>query len=124
MFGLPGDPSPPSRFVKTAVMLAAATPANDMPSAINLAEHIINNVDLPIGFVRDNSSGQMVSDYTQWVVFKDLTHKVFYFRTYGNMTLRSISLGKINFSNDAPMLKMPLESPAYIQDITDTFLKH
>lgn len=123
LVGLPGDPSPPSRFVKTAVMRAAATSATDTSTVINLAEHIINNVDLPLGYVRDNSSGHESSDYTQWVVFKDLTHKTFYFRTYNNMTLRMISLAKINFAADAPKLKMPLESPAVISEITDTFTK-
>jgi choloylglycine hydrolase len=123
LFGMPGDPSPPSRFVKTAIMLAAATPADDTLTVLNLAEHIINNVDLPIGYVRDTSNGQTLSDYTQWVVFKDLTHKTLYFRTYGDMTLRSISISKINFAKDAPLLKMPLARPASVQDVTDLFLK-
>ena len=60
---------------------------------------------------------------TQWVVFKDLTHKILYYRTYGNLSLRAISLSKINFSENAPRLLMPIATPEYITDLTDPFLK-
>ena len=42
MMGLPGDSSPPSRFVKTAIYLKNALPSTNAFTALNLAEHIIN----------------------------------------------------------------------------------
>jgi len=124
MMGLPGDISPPSRFVKTAVLTHVVLPVSDATGALNLAEHIINNVDIPKGLAREpQDNNKYTNDITQWVVFKDLTHKVFYYRTYDNLSLHAVDMKKINFSENAPRLKMPIASPAYIQDMTATFLK-
>lgn len=121
--GLPGDASPPSRFVKTAFLVKNVYPAQNAIDQLNLAQHIINNVDLPAGYVRSVQNGQTSTDTTQWVVFKDVTHKIFYYRTYEDMTLRGIDMNKINFSKDAPRLKMKLVSPSSVANVTNQFLK-
>lgn len=121
--GLPGDASPPSRFVKIAFMVKNVFAAQNASDLINLAEHIINNVDLPAGFVRAVENGHIATDTTQWVVFKDITHKMFYYRTYNDMTLRAISMDKIDLSENAPLLKMPLSGDPYLMDVTTQFLK-
>lgn len=121
--GLPGDASPPSRFVKTAFMVANVYPAENAKDLLNLAEHIINNVDLPAGFVRATDAGKTATDTTEWVVFKDITNKIIYYRTYHDMTLRAVSLDKMDFSANAPRLKMPLATSENIINMTDTFLK-
>lgn len=121
--GLPGDASPPSRFVKIAFMVANVYPAENTSDLINLAEHIINNVDLPAGFVRAVDGANTATDTTEWVVFKDITHKIFYYRTYHDMTMRAVSLAKIDFSPQAPRLKMPLATPPSSIDVTDKFLQ-
>jgi choloylglycine hydrolase len=123
MLGLPGDASPPSRFVKIATLLRVAIPVDTIISAINLAEHIINNVDIPLGLVREPNSGNATNETTQWVVFKDLTHHVLYYRTYADLSLRAVSLDKINFTENAPRLKMPLARTAVAQDLTEQFSK-
>lgn len=122
MVGLPGDVSPPSRFVKIAFMLHSVYPVNDAMGALNLGEHLINNVDIPTGLARSVDKGKESTDQTEWVVFKDLTHKKLYYRTYDNMTLRAIALDKINFAENAPRLKMPMESGPYILDVNNQFL--
>lgn len=122
--GLPGDASPPSRFVKIAFMLKNVNKAKNKDELINLAEHIINNVDLPSGFVRSQSEGKTITDTTQWVVFKDITHKKFYYRTYKDMTLQMLDMDKVNFSEKAPRLKMPIAGMPYAINITSRFLKN
>ena len=52
MIGTPGDISPPSRFIKTAVLTRVVIPADNALGTLNLAEHIINNVDIPRGLAR------------------------------------------------------------------------
>lgn len=121
MLGLPGDVSPPSRFVKTTVLQQTALSVANASGAINLAEHIINNVDIPLGLVREARTGAVSNELTQWVVFKDLTHRKFYFRTYNDMTLREVSLPDIDFSETAPRLSMSIASNGYVQDITNQF---
>lgn len=123
MVGLPGDISPPSRFVKTAILMDVVMQPDDAKSALNLAQHVINNVDIPTGLAREMSNGNYTNEITQWVVFKDLTNKVFYYRTYGDLTLHAVTMAKIDFSEKAAMLKMPIASQEYVKDMTDDFLK-
>lgn len=123
MVGLPGDASPPSRFIKTATLLHMAIPTDNITGALDLAQHVINNVDIPLGLVREPGTGNATNDITQWVDFKDLTHKVLYYRTYGDMTLRAVSMDKLNLVENAPRLKMPIARPVLVQDLTDTFTK-
>ena len=123
-FGLPGDISPPSRFVKTAFLKRNVVPGADVKATVNLAEHIINNVDIPLGSVRTKRpDGQDSLEFTQWVVIKDLTHHVLYYRGYSDLTLRSIAMDKIDFSANAPVLKMPINNIGYtVVDATSQFL--
>lgn len=123
MMGLPGDISPPSRFVKVATLLQVVLPVNTAADVLNLAEHVINNVDIPLGLAREPGNGNITNDTTQWIVFKDLTHRTFYYRTYADLTVRAVSLDKIDFSENAPRLKMSIEDPAVIQDKTSEFSK-
>ena len=97
-------------------------PVDNAQKLINLSEHIINNVDIPLGLAREPGKESSTNELTQWVVFKDLTHKIFYYRTYDNLSLRSVSLNDINFSENAPRLKMPIADPPHIQNVTMQFL--
>ena len=122
--GLPGDVSPPSRFVKVAFLKKNAYTVDDARGALNLAEHIINTVDIPMGTVRvkrQNASEQ--GDYTQWVILKDLTHNVLYYRSYHHLNLRRISMDKVDFSVGAAQLKMPVESKPDVLDVTEAFIR-
>jgi choloylglycine hydrolase len=119
--GLPGDVSPPSRFAKIAFLTTAAFPATNKDNVVNLAEHIINDVDIPSGIARSTDNGKDFADYTQWVVFKDLTHKIMYYRTYDDLTLRSIDMSKVDLSEKAQRMKMPLAAQPYIMDMTAKF---
>lgn len=95
--GIPGDWTPPSRFVRTCAMLGFAKPVVDAKAGVNLTLHILNAVDIPLGDVRPADKQIDHSDYTQWVVVKDLTNSQFYFRSYDNLNLRKIDLKKLDF---------------------------
>ena len=56
-------------------------------------------------------------------MFKDITNKMFYYRTYSDMTMRSIAMDKLDFSENAPRLKMPLTGAPYTINVTEQFLK-
>lgn len=121
MKGLPGDMSPPSRFVKVNALKASVYPALNAADALNIAQHIMNNVDIPLGVVRAKNKDKVANETTQWVVFKDLTNKVFYYRTYADTTLHAVMLAQVNFTN-GPRLKMPITDNQFIIDITEQFL--
>lgn len=101
LFGLPGDPTPPSRFIRTATALRLADTASNTQEAVNLTNHILNMVDITLGLVIKDTGTALVKDYTQWVVLKDLTNRDFYFRTYKNAILRKIDLKKLDFNGQA-----------------------
>jgi len=98
--GVPGDWSPPSRFVRIAYLVNMTPPAKDRADAINLAKHILNTVDIPLGSVeaelksKDNPDG-VSKEYTQWSIFLDLTNRVMYFETYDDMNLKFVDLKKM-----------------------------
>ncbi|MBU0652357.1 MAG: linear amide C-N hydrolase [Proteobacteria bacterium] len=108
--GLPGDWTPPSRFIRTAVIVHAADPVKDAAAAVNLAEHILNANDIPLGVVKSKDSvNKMLIDYTQWIVIKDLTNKVVYFRSYQDLTLKKVDMKQLNLKPGAAVKTIPIE---------------
>ena len=99
MFGLPGDITPPSRFIRLAVLRQFADPAPDAAGAVKLARHLMNSVYITRGTIVDrNAAGEVTaSESTQWTAYYDLTNRVLYFQTYDNSTLRKIDLKAIDF---------------------------
>ncbi len=104
--GIPGDPTPPSRFVRAAAIAYLSEKGNTAGDMVNLSEHIMNNVDIPIGLVRDFESGETFHDYTQWIVIKDITNKILYYRSYENMSLRSVDMNKLDMSSEGKRLSI------------------
>lgn len=109
LLGMPGDLTPPSRFVRAAVMVHFSDPVQTAKEAVNLAFHILNTVDIPRGVAS--------SDYTSWVVVKDLTNNALYFRNYEDLTIRVIYLNEVT---PGKVLKIKVENPiAGFVNVTD-----
>ena len=86
LLGVPADYTPPSRFIRAAYLRQMATPPSDREESVQLTAHILNNVDIPIGVAASKSGDKVVSDYTQWVAIKDLTHQQWHISNYENRT--------------------------------------
>jgi choloylglycine hydrolase len=108
LVGMPGDPTPPSRLVQTSIVLNAAVKPKDATGALVLGQKLMNRVDLPAGLARDPASNS--SDITQWAVFRDHGNKVYYFRTYEDMTLQAVDLKKLDFAAGAPPRRIAIAS--------------
>ena len=78
---------------------------------------IINNIDVPIGSVRDKSTKDVVYDQTQWTTVSDLSRKRFYFRTYDNKDWRVVDVTKA-LVNAKGIMTITAATPAEYQDIT------
>ncbi|HLN27537.1 MAG TPA: choloylglycine hydrolase family protein [Gemmataceae bacterium] len=115
--GIPGDWTPPSRLVRTAAMMYYAKQADNATEGVNLAAHILNAVDIPKGDVRPSDNSTKESDYTQWIVVKDLTNKVLYFRTYDNPNLRVIDLKTQDLTPGAKIKSLPIQTGRGIEDV-------
>ena len=122
--GIPGDFTPPSRFVKIMYLAKSCFPVETGEETVNLADHIMNNVDIPIGAVQgEKGAKDDLPDRTQWTVFKDLTNNKLYFKSYENTTLQVIDLNKVDFAMGAKVLDIPLDSKQIFVDATDRFLQ-
>lgn len=92
MLGIPGDFTPPSRFVRAALLSNTAKPVKTADEAVNLALTLISNITISKGTViEDVKDGKNALNYTQWVTVYDLSQKRLYFRTYGNQNIRMIT---------------------------------
>ncbi len=121
MFGLPGDLTPPSRFVRLAMLTRFCDIQPDAGSTLNLAQHIINTFDIPFGLITDTMPDKktVLKESTQWVTFRDLTKRVLYFRTYDNLNLRKIDLNRLDFSR-TQVKRIPMFGASeIIVDVTD-----
>ncbi len=123
LLGLPGDCTPPSRFVRTAIWQQFAYQPSNKNEAINLARHLLDKVSVIKGTSRkiiiENNKKTEVADYTQWSSIEDMTNRVIYFSNYYDQTLQSIDLKKIDFtrSDYKPISVMHISGNA-IKDVT------
>lgn len=86
LLGMPGDYSPPSRFIKTAALGYYSNlkgPKDE--SAVDKITHVLNNVDIPKGAVVETLGDQKMYDHTAYTVVKDQTDNKLYLRTYNNI---------------------------------------
>ena len=116
--GLPGDWTAPSRLVRAWFMQRFAKPVQDAAAGVNLAAHILNGVDIPLGSIRPTDNSFNDNDYTMWVAIKDLTNKVLYFRTYENLGLRAIDLKKLDLSPGASKKAMSIQGGSEAVDVS------
>ncbi len=113
MMGIPGDSTPPSRFVKVSFLQSTALPVENAEKAVVLAHHILDNVFIPNGMVRD-TKGSTNTETTQWTVFKDLKNSRLYFKSYNSPMLQVINLKDLNLNENAPILRLPVTHPTEV----------
>jgi len=89
MLGLPGDFTPPSRFVRAAFFQTMASQQPDAYGSVMQAFHILNNFDIP-------TTNDMPSA-TQFTVASDTHNRMIYYRTMYNSNIRCIDLKRIDF---------------------------
>ncbi len=121
--GLPGDFTPPARFVRAAVYTATSLPSKNANESVFVVFHLLNQFDIPYGAVR---SGQQEIDYTQVTTVKDPNNLKYYFKTYQDQNIKSISL--TNFDLNSKYL-MSVEFESIKQKVEDlsrhaVLLKH
>ena len=110
-FGLPGDLTPPSRFVRAAFYVSSARQQATGANTVLQTFQILNNFDLPLGTefraIGDKKELSMLSG-TQWTTSSDTKALKFYYRTEWNSTIRCIDMKTINFAK-AKYQVLPLD---------------
>lgn len=98
LLGLPGDMTPPSRFVRAAFYQTTAPHLATPEQTITQAFHLLNQFDIPIGI--QYNAHELVPDMpsaTQVTTATDLHNRRFYYRTMYNSTIRCADLKQIDF---------------------------
>ena len=104
MVGLPGDFTPPSRFVRAAIFSATANPSENANEAVGQAFHILNQFDIPVGLSRAKEGNVVYTDYTQITCVRDPQSLKYYFKTYDDQIIKMVDLTKFNL--DAKTIKI------------------
>ncbi|MBS7576483.1 MULTISPECIES: choloylglycine hydrolase family protein [unclassified Enterococcus] len=106
-FGLPGDFTPPSRFVRTAFLKNNAFKPKNEVEAVSLSHHILESVSIPKGIVITESQH---SDYTCYSAYICSESQSYYFSTYGNQRISKITLtDELKNSKDYQQFKVSNE---------------
>lgn len=108
MLGLPGDVTPPSRFIRAFFYKATAPQQPTGHDCVIQCFHILNNFDIPVGVEHEIGKSPDIPSATQWTAASDLTGRRLYFRTMYNSNIRCIDLSKIDFS-EAEYFSAPLD---------------
>lgn len=99
MLGLPGDFTPPSRFVRAAFFSMSAPILPTSFEMVTQAFHILNNFDIPVG--AQHKADQIplgLPSATQFTAVTDLSTLRLYYRTAWNQNIRCLDLKRIDFS--------------------------
>jgi choloylglycine hydrolase len=100
MLGLPGDFTPPSRFVRAAFFQLTAPQQADAEGSIFQAFHILNNFDIPTGTeVAWGKASTDLPSATQFTVASDTHNRMLYYRTMYNSNIRCIDLKRVDFNS-------------------------
>jgi choloylglycine hydrolase len=121
MRGLPGDFTPPSRFVRAVAFSQSAVASDTATQAVLQAFHILNNFDIPFGAVREVDNGQMHAEATTWTSASDLKNLRWYFRTYDDQSIRSVDLKKALAAAQGEIQFIKMNAPQPVSDVSTNF---
>jgi len=119
--GLPGDFTPPSRFVRAVAFSQSAIPSATAVQAVLQAFHILNNFDIPYGAVREVDNGQMHAEATTWTSAADLKNLRWYFRTYDDQSIRSVDLAKALAAAQGKIRFIRMQAQQPVSDVSTDF---
>ena len=99
MLGLPGDMTPPSRFVRVAFYQTSAPVLATADKAVEQAFVILEAMTIPIGsqYV-DKTKIPNIPSATQWTSVTDMTNGRIYYTTMYNPIIRKFDLKEIDFT--------------------------
>lgn len=100
MLGLPGDFTPPSRFIRAAALRNTVVDLDDGYRAVTESFRILDNFNIPLGSTtaREQLPTDGTLGSTQWTTAVNTTTMNYYYHTMNNRALRKISVNDIDFT--------------------------
>jgi len=129
MLGLPGDNTPPSRFIRAAAWTQTARDLPNAKEAVYETFRILDNFNLPQGPGAAEGAGESVSDdlmrsSTIWTTAWNLTDLTLNYHTQHNRRVRTLDIKTIEFSeigNEIIHINLDDKKEQDIKDITPKF---
>ena len=122
MIGLPGDFTPPSRFVRAVAFSKSARPTKTGDETVYELFRILDNFNVPLGAAEGsgNDATEGLRSSTAWTSGYNTKSKIMYYHTQHNRRVRMVDLNKIDFSASGRLVRMPIdkEKKQDIEDIT------
>ena len=97
MIGLPGDFTPPSRFVRAVAFTATARPTDAGPETMYEVFRILDNFNLPLGSAEGegNITTEGMRSSTIWTTAYDTKNLILQYHTQHNRRIRQVDLKKV-----------------------------
>lgn len=101
MIGLPGDFTPPSRFIRAVAFSRSARTTNGGYDTVRESFRILDNFNVPAGAVKNGDDtktpGDRILSATQFTAAADTKNLRYYYHTQFNRRVRAVDLKKIDF---------------------------
>ncbi len=108
--GLPGDFTPPSRFIRAAVFEATARKTPNGGETLYEAFRILDNFNVPLGASEGpKSEVPGLRSSTCWTIAYDAPRKSFYYHTQNDRRVQMVDITKIDFDKLDKMVALRLD---------------
>ncbi len=109
--GLPGDFTPPSRFIRAVCFTQTARKTPDGPETLYEAFRILDNFNVPLGASEGDAAKQIAKlrSSTCWTIAYDMSRKSFYYHTQNDRRVQKVDLAAIDFANLKQPVVLPLD---------------
>ncbi len=120
MIGLPGDNTPPSRFIRAVAATQTARRTATGQETLYELFRILDNFNLPLGAAEGSGVAKVAGmrSSTLWTTAYDTKNLVLYYHTQHDRRVRTVDLKRINFAKGRPVVRLPLDKQKS-QDIAD-----
>ena len=120
MIGLPGDFTPPSRFVRAVAFSQTARPTESGEETMYELFRILDNFNVPLGAAEGQGDARTMGmrSSTIWTTAYDTKNLVVQYHTMHNRRVRQVDLKKIDFTKPGGLVHLPLDKEKR-QDIED-----
>jgi len=120
MLGLPGDFTPPSRFVRAVAFTKTARETETARETMYEAFRILDNFNVPLGAAEGGGQSRTegMRSATIWTTAYDTKNLVMQYHTMHNRRVRQVDLRAIDFSGSKDLTRLPLDQQKQ-QDIKD-----
>ena len=110
LFGMPGDFSSPSRFIRATVFSHMSPESATGMDAVMQGFHILDNFDIPQGSVPEPAGSDPPYEITEWTTMSDLKALTFSVWTSDTRAIRTVNLNDLALDGTEMQL-FPLDQP-------------